>query len=97
MESLALANKVRLEIANLRRQIKAGAVGLDEALLTADYRSLTVGKLIASANRVTEIKAEKFLEPHRIRLDRPMSEITERQRQILAAAARERYPWAVSQ
>lgn len=94
--ALNRANEVRLEAARLKKSIKDGTVSLDHAVLTTEIEHVTVAKLLTSARWISDRRAEEFLEPLRIRPDRPIVHLTERQRKELAEAVVERFPWTVN-
>jgi len=87
LRALERANEVRLARAELKRRIADGEVSAAEVILAPPgaARSWAVGELLASQRRWGTTRCRKFLQRHRINETKPLGELTERQRRLLAA------------
>lgn len=88
MQSLELANRVRRDMAALKRQVKSREIGLDEAVLTVEF-NMPIHKLLAAGYRMGETRADKLLASTFIRPDRSVRTLTSREREELAGLVRE--------
>jgi hypothetical protein len=93
-QALELANRARVAQAQFKRQIKSREIGLDEAILAADF-NMPVSTVLAAGHRMGDTRAEKLLAGTFIRPDRPVRTLTKREREELAGLIRQRYRSAV--
>jgi hypothetical protein len=86
MRALERANKVRLKRAELKRRIADGHLGAAEVILDLpdEARNWSVGELLKSQRRWGSIRSHKLLVGLHISEKRPIGELTERQRRLLA-------------
>ena len=87
LRALERANEVRLARAELKRQIADGQVSAAQVILTppSAARSWAIGELLASQRRWGGTRCRKFLQGYHISETKPLGELTERQRRLLAA------------
>jgi hypothetical protein len=87
LRALERANEVRLARAELKRRIADGQVSAAEVILVLPgaARSWAVGELLTSQRRWGNTRCRKFLQRHHINETKPLGELTERQRRLLAA------------
>ena len=85
--ALERANEIRRARAQLKRRIGAGQLSAAEVMLDCpvDASSWPVGELLASQRHWGSAKCSKFLTRNRISEVKPIGELTERQRRLLAA------------
>jgi hypothetical protein len=91
MEALKEANRVRLARAQTKREVKAGALTVAEILDPAGevpgaLQGMTIGELLRSRRQWGGHRARLFLGPFAIRENRPLGELTVRQRRKLCEA-----------
>lgn len=87
MDALALGNAIRVERAQLRRQVKAGAIRVDELLrdeIPPCLRSMLVEDLLSCIRRMPHKTVHRFLYAVPIKPTRRCGELTDRQRLALA-------------
>ena len=86
LRALERANEVRLARAELKRRIADGQVSAAEVILAPPgaARSWAVGELLTSQRRWGTTRCRKFLQRHRINETKPLGELTDRQRRLLA-------------
>lgn len=86
--ALDRANEIRLARAELRRRIASGEVTVASVLLEvpAEAESWAVADVIRAQRRWGRQRAMKLLARNRVSEVKPVGKLTERQRQILAAA-----------
>lgn len=87
MRALEKANEVRLARARLKRSIADGRTSAADVVLALPWeaRNWSVGELLMSQRRWGSIRARKLLAGLHISEKRPIGELTERQRRVLAA------------
>jgi hypothetical protein len=87
MRALERANEVRLARARLKRQIGGGQVSASFVLLELPWEAAnwSVGELLMSQRRWGTTRVRKLLVGLHISEKRPIGELTERQRRVLAA------------
>jgi hypothetical protein len=87
LRALERANEVRLARAELKRRIADGRVSAAEVILAPPgaARSWAVGELLTSQRRWGTTRCRKFLQRQGINETKPLGELTERQRRLLAA------------
>lgn len=92
MDALAKANKVRLDRAAFKRMVSARNEQLSKALLNPpDFiLSAPIAELLRSQPRWGYSKVRKFLAMYAIFENRKVRDLTTRQRQLLAAALKEK-------
>lgn len=92
IRALERANEIRLARAGLKRRIALGEVSAAEVLLTCprEASSWSVSDLLMSQRRWGTTRCRKFLFRNQIAETKPIGKLTERQRQLLARALRER-------
>ena len=87
MRALERANEVRLARARLKRQIAGGQVSAAYVILElpSEATNWSVGEVLMSQRRWGSTRARKLLGGLHISEKRPIGELTERQRRVLAA------------
>ncbi len=87
MRALERANEVRLARARLKRQIACGQVPAAYVILELPWEAENwpVGELLMSQRRWGSTRARKLLDGLHISEKRPIGELTERQRRLLAS------------
>jgi hypothetical protein len=85
--ALERANEIRRARAQLKRRIGAGQLSVAAVILDppVEARSWLVAELLASQRHWGGAKCRKFLAHNRISELKPVGELTERQRRLLAA------------
>lgn len=88
MEALALANRIRLDRAALKRRIKAGEVGVAEIILSPPEcaQTMTAAALLRAQDRWGHKRAARLLTPLHIGERRELRRLTTRQRSALVEA-----------
>lgn len=88
MRALARANRVRLARASLKRAIGSGHRSAAEVVLTCPWEaeSMTTSELLTSQHRWGGTRARKFLNELKLREDKILGSLTNRQRMLLAGA-----------
>jgi hypothetical protein len=86
LRALERANEVRLARAELKRRIADGEVSAAEIILGCPREASrwTVAELLVSQRRWGITRCRKFLERNHISEIKPIGELTERQRRMLA-------------
>lgn len=86
LRALERANAVRLARAELKRRIADGDVSAAEVIAECPWEADTwpVGDLLMSQRRWGAMRCRKFLAEHRINEKKPLGQLTERQRRLLA-------------
>jgi hypothetical protein len=86
MRALERANEVRLKRAWLKRQVADGAITAAAVILELpdEARNWSVGELLKSQRRWGSIRSHKLLAGLHISEKRPIGELTERQRRLIA-------------
>jgi hypothetical protein len=84
--ALERANQVRLARALLKRRIADGAVSAGQVILACPHEASrwSVGELLMSQPQWGSTRSRRFLERNQIGELKPVGELTERQRQMLA-------------
>lgn len=92
--ALERANQVRLARAELKRQIASGALSAAQVILSCPEEASRwpVGALLISQPRWGRRRCQKFLERNGIAELKPLGDLTERQRRILAGQLGTRTP-----
>jgi len=90
LQALERANAVRLKRAELKRQIAGGQLSAADVILDLPWEATSwpVGELLTSQRRWGSIRAHKLLAGLHISETRPVGELTERQRRVVAAQLR---------
>jgi hypothetical protein len=85
--ALERANEIRRARAQLKRRIGAGQLSVAEVILDPPVEAgrWPVAKLLASQRQWGAAKCRRFLAHNRISEVKPVGELTERQRRVLAA------------
>jgi len=85
--ALERANKIRRARAQLKQRIGTGQLSTAQVILDCpiEVRSWPVAQLLASQRHWGNAKCRKFLAHNRISEVKPIGELTERQRRLLAA------------
>lgn len=86
MRSLRKANRVRLDAATVRREVRDGKLWTVDALWDERAGSLEVLTLLLEQRGWGPTKAKNAMNAAQVRHDRRVRELTERQRRMLAAA-----------
>lgn len=86
MRALGRANEVRLARAELKRRIGEGEVSAADIILGCPWeaRTWSVGDLLLSQRRWGNTRCRKFLFRNQINEKKPVGELTDRQRKVLA-------------
>jgi len=86
MTALAIANRVRLARAELKRQVRGGRRNAVEVILNCPWEaeSMTVAELLGSQQRWGRIRSRKFLFSLGLSEGKQLGTLTQRQRVILA-------------
>jgi hypothetical protein len=86
--ALERANQVRLARAGLKRRIAIGEVSAADIILgcPAEARSWPVSELLMSQRRWGSTRCRKFLGRNQIGENKPIGELTDRQKRLLATA-----------
>jgi hypothetical protein len=86
LEALARANQIRRARATLKRRIAAGELSAADVILTPplEATSWPLGELLVSQRAWGRARSAKFLRSNRISEQKPLGELTERQRRLLA-------------
>jgi hypothetical protein len=86
LQALARANEVRRARAALKRRLAAGELSAAEVILTPplEATSWPLGELLVSQRAWGRARSAKFLRANRISERKPLGELTERQRRLLA-------------
>jgi hypothetical protein len=87
MQALERANQIRLARAELKRRIANGHVSAADVILACpeEASSWSVGELLMSQRRWGISRCQKFLRRNQINEIKPVGQLTDRQRQLLAA------------
>lgn len=86
MEALEEANRVRLSQTELKREIRAGATTVTEALYDPRAERLSLAKLLKAQTRWGDQRVARFLLQVKIGHERRVGQLTTRQRRAVAAA-----------
>ncbi len=88
MQALAHANRVRLARASMKRSILGGQLAAVDVIrgCPSEVETMTVGELLRSQRRWGRTRARKFLSSLALNENRELGRLTDRQRNILAAA-----------
>ncbi len=86
LRALERANEVRLARAELKRRIANGAISAADVILAPpkEARSWAVGDLLLSQRRWGATRCRKFLVRNQVSETKPLDQLTERQRRLLA-------------
>ena len=87
MRALAQANRVRLARADLKRKVATGEITAEDVILDTPWEaeSMKICELLTSQRRWGRERCRKFLLPTGLPENKRLSDLTERQRSILAA------------
>jgi hypothetical protein len=87
LRALERANEVRLARAELKRRIAGGDVSAAYVILAcpSEASSWSVGELLMSQRRWGATRCRKFLQANKINELKPIGNLTDRQRHLLAA------------
>jgi hypothetical protein len=85
--ALARANEIRMARAELKRRIAEGEIEAAEVILEPPFAALSwsVGELLTSQRGWGATRCRRFLARNHISERKPIGELTERQRHLLAA------------
>jgi hypothetical protein len=88
MQALAHANRVRLARASLKRSILRGQLAAVDVIRScpSEVDTMTVGELLRSQRRWGRTRARKFLTSLALNENRELGRLTDRQRNVVAAA-----------
>ena len=94
LRALEQANAIRLARAELKRRIAEGEVNAAQIILECpgEAKRWTVAELLMSQRGWGSARGRKFLEHNNISEIKPIGELTDRQRRVLALQLRERSP-----
>jgi hypothetical protein len=86
LRALERANEIRLARAALKRRIAHGEVSAAEVILECPVaaHSWSVGELLMSQRRWGDTRCRKFLAGNQIGETKPIGQLTDRQRRLLA-------------
>ncbi|HEY2260265.1 MAG TPA: hypothetical protein VGH45_11160 [Solirubrobacteraceae bacterium] len=87
LRALERANEIRLARAGLKRRIAVGETSAAEVILDCpvEASSWTVAELLMSQRRWGSTRCRKFLFRNQIGETKPIGQLTDRQRRVLAA------------
>lgn len=87
MQALELANRVRLARADLKRRVASGGVEVAEVIVTCprEAESMDIMDLLMSQRRWGHTRCRKFLDSIKMKENKRIGSLTERQRRTLAA------------
>lgn len=89
-EALKMANRIRVEMADYKKQCKSGNVALHDAIQTCNY-SMTLGSLLKSFPGIGQVKAERLCANAGLRsADVLMGGTSSHQNRIITADERQR-------
>lgn len=88
LRALELANQVRLARAALKRRVRDGQVSVAQVVEASPWEtySMPIGELLRSQQRWGEKRARRALLPIGVPENKPIGQLTERQRLALVAA-----------
>jgi hypothetical protein len=88
LQALARANQVRLARAEMKRSIAAGRCSVAEVIVDAPWESetMTISELLSSQHRWGRTRSRKFLSSLGLTENKKLNTLTDRQRQLVAAA-----------
>ncbi len=88
VRALRLANEVRCARARLKRRVAAGEVGAAEVIehSPSEARGMALAELLASQRQWGNQRTRRLLRRVGLQEQRRLSQLTERQRQLLIAA-----------
>jgi hypothetical protein len=91
MQALALANRIRLSRAAMKRRVYAGELKASALLRDTPWEvlSMTIGELLRSQRRWGRTRARRLLTQHAINENREIGRLTIRQLEVLAQACDE--------
>jgi hypothetical protein len=94
LRALERANAIRLARADLKKRIAEGEVTAAQIILDCpgEAERWTVSELLMSQRRWGIARCRKFLERNHISEIKPIGDLTDRQRRLLALQLRERSP-----
>lgn len=86
LRALERANEIRLARAGLKRRIATGEISAADVILTCpkEAASWSVGELLRSQRRWGSTRCRKFLFRNQILETKPLGQLTDRQRRVLA-------------
>jgi hypothetical protein len=87
LQALALANAVRLAIADVRAEVKSGSLSVRGALDDERAAHMTVFQLLAAQHRWGPYRTATALEFVKLPERKRVLELTERQRELVVAVA----------
>lgn len=95
LDALERAQEVRLVRAEIKREVKRGELGVAEILQPGSevpdtLRTMTIAELLSAQNRWGATRSRGLLRRVEIRENRPVGELTTRQRRALVDALAER-------
>jgi hypothetical protein len=96
LAALQLANDARSGRAELKRQIAAGVVSVTDVLIDPPpvAAGISVGALLVSQRGWGRIKSRRFLSSNDVSETRKLGELSQRQRELLAADLRALDPFS---
>lgn len=88
LRALELANRVRLARAELKRRVRDGHVSAAQVVEACPWEaySMPIGELLRSQQRWGEARSRRVLRPIGVPENKPIAQLTERQRLALVAA-----------
>ncbi len=88
LRALERANEIRLARARLKRRIAIGDISAADVILSCpvEAASWPVGELLMSQRRWGSTRCRKFLSRSEVAETKPIGDLTERQRRLLASA-----------
>lgn len=92
LRALQLANQVRLARAELKRRVRGGQVSVSEVVRSCPWEahSMPIGELLMSQQRWGQARSRRVLRPIGVPENKPVGQLTERQRLALVAALESR-------
>jgi hypothetical protein len=86
LSALDLANRVRLGGSEVRREVAAGVLSVSDALDDPRAQGMPIGRLLLAQPRWGQQKAGRLLKQLTIWPQRPVRDLTDRQRRLIRLA-----------
>lgn len=84
LDALQHANAARSANKEIRQEIRAGTLTIDQALEDPRAQSMPIGRLLAAQRGWGTTKVNRLLEPQRMWWSRPVRDLTDRQRRVIS-------------
>ena len=87
MKALERANVVRFAAADVKRELRDGRLLLEDAVFDERAQSIVLRTLLMTRKRVGPVRVDRLLRRLEINGHKRISDLTDRQRQVVADAA----------